>query len=306
MRRASVRRQRFEGNSGTVGHAGLALALVLLVGCSTVPVAAPPAAPGDTTMTASGPAKDPASQGGKRALGYLAPDRTPDAIDIIPPAPKEGEPRNEADWAIFRATRAFAGSARWRLAQSDDSYRPEDLLKDFSCAVDATLTLQNAPTVARILGRVGTDASNAALNAKNEYKRTRPFLHNEGEICIERSEGLMKSFDYPSGHASSSWVEGLALAELVPERATRILSRARSYGESRVVCGVHNWSAVESGRTNGAAVFAALHGSQEFLKDMEAAREELATARRVGPRPDASACAVELELTKPLALPARQ
>lgn len=28
--------------------------------------------------------------------------------------------------------------------------------------------------------------------------RARPFLHNEGNICIERSDGLKKSFDYPS------------------------------------------------------------------------------------------------------------
>jgi acid phosphatase (class A) len=154
-----------------------------------------------------------------------------------------------------------------------------------------------------ILGRVGTDAANAASNAKNKYQRTRPFLHNEGNICIERSEGLKKSFDYPSGHASASWAEGLALAELVPERATAILQRARGYGESRIVCGVHNWSAVEAGRTNGAAVYAALHGSQEFRADMAKAREELATARKSGSKPDASACAKEFELTKPLAVP---
>lgn len=74
-------------------------------------------------MTASTTAKDPASQGSQRAVGYLTPETTPDAVDIIPPAPKEGEPRNDADWAIFRATRAFEGSDRWKLAQNDDSYR---------------------------------------------------------------------------------------------------------------------------------------------------------------------------------------
>ena len=282
----------------TVAHAGLAFALTVLVGCSSIPAGAPATA-------ASTTAKDPASQGGQRAIGYLTPETTPDAVDIIPPAPEEGEPRNDADWAIFRATRGLESTdpERWKLAQNDDSYKPADLLNDFSCAVGAELTMQNAPTVAVILGRVGTDASNAALNAKNKYRRTRPFLHNEGNICIERSEGLTKSFDYPSGHSSASWVEGLALAELVPDRATAILQRARGYGESRIVCGVHNWSAVESGRTNGAAVFAALHGAKEFMADMAKAREELATARKSGSKPDAAACTKELELTKPLAVP---
>jgi acid phosphatase (class A) len=277
-------------------HAGLAFALTVLVACSSIPTGAPPATAASTT------AKDPASQGGQRAVGYLTPETTPDAVGIIPLAPKEGEPRNDADWAIFRATRALETSKpdRWKLAQNDDSYKPADLLKDFSCAVGAELTMQNAPTVAVILGRVGTDASNAALNAKNKYQCTRPFLHNKGNICIDRSDGLEKSFDYPSGHSSASWAEGLALAELAPDRATAILQRARGYGESRIVCGVHNWSAVESCRTNGASVFAALHGSKEFMADMAKAREEITTARKSGPKPDAAACAKEFELTKPL------
>jgi acid phosphatase (class A) len=299
-RKAMMVRERSVMKPEAAAHAGQAFALIVLVACSSIPAGAPPVTHPDPGMPASAPANDPASQGGERLIGYLTPEMTPDAADIIPPAPKEGEPRNDADWAIFRATRGLEGSDRWKLAQNDDSYKPADLLRDFSCAVGAELTTENARTVAVILGRVGTDASNAALNAKNKYQRTRPFLYNEGNICIERSDGLKKSFDYPSGHASASWVEGLALAELAPDRATQILQRARSYGESRIVCGVHNWSAVEAGRTNGAAVFAALHGSQQFMADMAKAREELATARKSGPQPDAAACAKELELTRPL------
>ena len=45
---------------------------------------------------------------------------------------------------------------------------------------------------------------------------------------------------------------------------TQILVRARAYGESRIVCGVHNLSAVEAGRTNASALVAALHGSPQF------------------------------------------
>ena len=36
--------------------------------------------------------------------------------------------------------------------------------------------------------------------------------------------------------------------------ATDILIRARAFGESRMVCGVHNMSAIEAGRTNGSIV----------------------------------------------------
>lgn len=277
-----------------VTYAVMAFALTVLVACS----GAPTPAGGDPVM---GVPKDPAAAGGESA-GYLPPAQLPDAAAIISPAPKQGEARNDVDWSIFKATRSLEGSDRWKLAINDDSYKPADLLKDFSCSVGAELTLQNAPTLAKILARVGTDASNAAAGAKNLYKRTRPFLHNPGNICIERSQGLIASFDYPSGHASASWVEGLALAEIAPDRATMILQRARAYGESRVVCGLHNYSAVEAGRTNGSSVFAALHASAEFRTDMTRAREEVDIARKSGPKPDAAACEKEFELTKPLAV----
>ena len=86
---------------------------------------------------------------------------------------------------------------------------------------------------------------------------------------------------------------GLILAELAPDRATEILSRARAFGEGRLVCGVHNLSAVEAGRMNASIVVAGLHGNAEFRKDLEVARQEVAAARKAGPAPDPTACAKE-------------
>jgi acid phosphatase (class A) len=269
------------------------MALLLAAACAVTPT------PAKTPGVMQGVASDPAAKG-PEVKGYLGPAATPDAFAIIPIAPREGEPRNDADWAVFRKTRSLEGSARWKLAQNDDSYVPAALLKDFSCAVGAELTPRTAPTLATIMARTGSDAGAAAASAKKKYQRTRPFLHNPGAICIARDAGLEASFDYPSGHASASWAEGLALAELAPDRSSQILQRARAYGESRIVCGVHNWSAVEAGRVNGASVFAALHGSAEFLADMSRARLEVEAARKSGPRPDAAACEAEAELTRPL------
>ncbi|MFX8852512.1 phosphatase PAP2 family protein, partial [Acinetobacter baumannii] len=89
------------------------------------------------------------------------------------------------------------------------------------------------------LGRVGRDASSITNLAKDHFERPRPFIAPGGAICTESDRaGLMKSYGYPSGHATFSWAVGLILAELVPDRATDILARARAFGESRVVCGV--------------------------------------------------------------------
>ena len=90
------------------------------------------------------------------------------------------------------------------------------------------------------------------------------------------------------------------MAQLAPDRASQVLARGRAFGESRVVCGVHNMSAIEAGRTNAAGVFAALQGSHEFLAAMAKAREEVDLARKSSAKPDAAWCAKEAELIKPL------
>jgi acid phosphatase (class A) len=275
-------------------YAALAVGLAVLVACAggiseTTPATPTGMASATATVAATG-----------RAAGFLAPATLPNAIATIPPAPKEGDARNALDWDIFVKTRALEGSDRWAMAKSDDSYKPADLLKDFSCAVGVTLTPENSPTLLSIIGRSTIDAGMAAEAAKQLYRRDRPFLHNPGNICIDRNGGIAKSFDYPSGHASLGWTAGLVVAQLSPETATQVLARGRAYGESRVVCGVHNMSAVEAGRTNAAGVFAALQGSAEYRDALDKARAELAAARAAGGKPDAASCAKEAELVKPL------
>lgn len=76
-----------------------------------------------------------------------------------------------------------------------------------------------------------------------------------------------------------SWDAGLILAELVREAASDILARARAFGQSRIVCGVHNASAVEAGWMTATGVFAMQSDSTEFQKDLDAARMELAALR---------------------------
>ncbi len=275
-------------------YAALAVGLAVLVACAGGISQTTPATP--TAMAVAAPAAPTAG----RAAGFLATATLPNAIATIPPAPKDGDARNALDWDIFVKTRALEGSDRWAMAKSDDSYKPADLLKDFSCAVGVTLTPENSPTLLSIIGRSTIDAGMAAEAAKQLYRRDRPFLHNPGNICIDRNGGIAKSFDYPSGHASLGWTAGLVVAQLSPEIATQVLARGRAYGESRVVCGVHNMSAVEAGRTNAAGVFAALQGSAEYRDALDKARAELAAARTAGGKPDAASCAKEAELVKPL------
>jgi acid phosphatase (class A) len=282
-------------------YAAMAVGLAVLVACagSVAPLGprASPSPPLADTVPSAAPAP------GVRPAGFLSPGMAPDAAAIIPPAPREGDARNTLDWDVFEKTRALEGGDRWKLAQADDAYGSAYLLSAFSCAVGVAMSPDTSPLLSDILRRVTIDAGLAAEGAKQLYRRPRPFTRNDGDICITRSAGLEASFDYPSGHASIGWMAGLVLAQLAPDRASQILARGRAYGESRVICGVHNLSAVEAARTNAASVFAALQGSTAYLDALAEARTEMSRVRSSGPNPESAVCAAEAKLTAPLMLP---
>lgn len=244
------------------------------------------------TMGAA-PAPAPAPMATPTAQGYLG-DAAPDTYKILPPAPVAGTTRYEADRAIYLGTRSLKDTPRWALAQNDVNQL--GILKDLSCSIGVDLTQANAPKTVALISRVGRDVSRATDRPKDIYKRQRPYLIDEGPTCIEKSAALSQSPDYPSGHNTWGWTVGLIMAELAPDRATEILARARAFGEGRLVCGVHNLSAVEAGRMNGSIVVAALHGQESFRKDLEIVRKEVAAARKAGPAPDPAACAKEAEI----------
>ena len=237
------------------------------------------------------------------ADGYLPKGGAPDTLAILPPPPKPGSGVDTDDHQAFRDTRPLEGSPRWSMAINDVSQTPEAAFLDFACSLGVTLDDGRAPVLSNLFSRVGKDARQVVDPPKDHYARHRPYLDQKGAICVEASPSLAASPSYPSGHATLSWTWGLILAELAPDRATLILSRARAYGESRVVCGVHYPSDIESGRANGSILVAALHSSAEFRADMDKARAEVEAARKAGGgvEPPAGQCKVEqdAEATRP-------
>lgn len=219
---------------------------------------------------------------------YLTPPTTPDGLAILPPPPRPGSATAKRDRAVFVATRRLVGSERWRIAADDVENAPLDR---YACAMDARLTPSMAPALAHLLDGIGT--GDTVEPVKVHYAARRPYLGTGAPICQSKTAHLAADGDYPSGHAANGWLEGLVLAELLPDRASPILARARAYGESRAVCGAHSLSAVEAGWMAGSATFAVLQASPQFRRDLDAARGELRSLAGAAPRPDASRCAAE-------------
>ncbi len=262
----------------------------------------PPApAPGSAAPSApSGAAASPKAIGtavavkpAPRLPGYLGKQDIPNAIEILPPPPPKGSTLDTMDNETYIKTRALLGTPRGDLAARDAVH----YLAAYDCVLGADL--ENAATpqaLTTLFRKVAVDASAITNLAKDHFQHPRPFIAPNGPICTEdQRAGLMKSYSYPSGHTTYSWALGLILAEIAPDKASDILARARAFGESRVVCGVHTVSDVEEGRTNGAALMAVLHSSAEFKADMDAAKTALAVYRKSSHTPDGAQCKVERE-----------
>ena len=116
----------------------------------------------------------------------------------------------------------------------------------------------------------------ATRSCKEYYKRPRPFRQLNEATAYPPAENIKKNTgSYPSGHASSGWLYALVLSELNPDAEEALLARAYQYGQGRVITGYLWQSDVEAGRLVGSAVYARLHNSEAFLKQMELVRAEL-------------------------------
>lgn len=277
-----------------------AVALLLSTAAAAqVPAPPGPAAAGRAPAARTGDSK-PLDQSRTRVPGYLRADQIPDTFALLPPPPVAGShtPADELDRTAYLQTRKLKGTPRWNLATADARESAADAAADYDCVLGLDLTPERAPALLHLLTRLRADAGAVTSSAKNRFQHPRPFVTYGGPICTEDDRaGVAKSWSYPSGHTTMMWSMGLVMAELAPDRATDLLSRARAYGESRVVCGVHTVSDVEEGRTNASAVVAVLHADPQFRADLEAARRELAALRaRANARvPAGRTCAVERE-----------
>jgi acid phosphatase (class A) len=201
-----------------------------------------------------------------------------DVSSVLTPAPQPESDRYEADRRIFASTRSLQGSQRWSMAINDVQTRPDDMARDFSCAAGRPLSSRLTPHLIALMTRAAADTGAETGIAKRHFKRLRPFQIDPGPICQAESD-LADSYDYPSGHTTLGWTWATILAELLPDRATAILARGRAYGESRVVCGAHNASAVEAGRLSAAATLSVVRASPAYQADFRAVRRELNASR---------------------------
>jgi acid phosphatase (class A) len=266
------------------------LALSLFTGCATQNAAAPPA----RTKLDAIPEFHP-EQGLGALQGYLDPKELPNSLILVPPPPAPGSAAFMHDEEAARGTFALRDTPRFTLAASDFDLKLPHFVNDFSCALNAQITKENAPYLFTLLSRSFSDIGMSPYAAKNYYKRKRPFQENGEPMAVPEARSFLeKDPSYPSGHTALGWGFALILSEIAPDRAQEILARGRAFGESRVVCNHHWYSDVVWGRFMGAATVARLHADPTFSADLEAAKAEFAAIRAKN-LPLTSDCKAEAE-----------
>ena len=145
----------------------------------------------------------------------------------------------------------------------------------FSPIFGKTISATTTPQIYKLVSKVHPSGNAATQTTKAHYMRLRPYVRmNEGTAYPPDEDHLRNTGSYPSGHASGSWLHALVLSEINPEAEEALLARAYQFGQGRVITGYHWQSDVDMGRLVASAVYARLHTSAEFVKQIELAKLE--------------------------------
>ena len=159
----------------------------------------------------------------------------------------------------------------------EDAKMDGTVLLQFEEALGYKITEELMPATYHLLMRAmecfGTYGCN---EAKQYYRRTRPFVYyNERSLVPKDEKWMKKSYSYPSGHSANFYGLGCILMALNPDRQNEIYNRAKEGAYSRVIVGAHWFSDTEASKIVAMTVFARLQSDPEFIADFQAAKEEI-------------------------------
>lgn len=200
------------------------------------------------------------------SLHYLI-GHEPDALATLPPPPAVDSPEQAADMATVVAVHGTCTPREAAVAFSEKKF---DVFT-FAPAVGAFFIPTNLPKTTAFFERVQSDAEIITDNAKDLFKRPRPFVVYPGLA----SGKLETSFSYPSGHSTEGTVLALVLADLLPDKKDPILAVGRGFGWHRIQIARHYPTDIYAGRFYARTIFNALKASPQYQQDFAAVQAEI-------------------------------
>jgi acid phosphatase (class A) len=206
-----------------------------------------------------------------RHFSYLPPDK-PNAITLLAPPPLPDSPEQAADMAEVRAVCQTAPSNDVAIAFTEKKFS----IFNFTPAIGPFFVPGKFPKTEAFFERVQADAESVTDNAKDYYKRPRPYVLDPGLA----SGKLEKSFSYPSGHSTESMVLALVLAEVFPDKHDAIVAEARNIGWHRVEIARHYPTDIYAGRVLAQAIVREMNHNPDFQQDFAGVKAEIAAAQK--------------------------
>jgi len=203
-------------------------------------------------------------------LHYLN-GKKPNVIELLAPPPLPNSAEQAADMDEVRAVCHTAPSNDIAIAFTEKKF---DIF-NFTPAIGTFFLSNNLPRTLAFIERVQRDAEVVTDNAKNFYKRPRPYVLDPSLA----SGKLEKSFSYPSGHSTESMVLAQVLADLFPDKRDAIIAEARTIGWHRVEIARHYPTDIYAGRVLAQAIVHQMKKSDKFQTDFAKAKAEIASAQ---------------------------
>ena len=213
---------------------------------------------------------------------FLTEDEISTGETFLPLPPKPTDAAFYNDWFRYEWGKTVRDTERGKQAIEDADYTLEHFYKVYSEPFGMIISKNNTPELATLLERLYATTALCKDKAKSRMMRIRPFVQfNEPTPVPKDEEELKTNSSYPSGHTAIGWSIALVLAEINPERQEDILKRGFEYGESRVIVGFHYQSDVDHARIITSALASRLHANDEFMKQLQKAKDEFARKKAV-------------------------
>lgn len=239
----------------------LIFAALTIVGASPA-IAQAPAAPA------------PRATGLARTLQVLKPEQV-DPAHLIPPPPKDGSDLQKAELAEVQRVYRTRTPERHTQAEWDDKHEDINI---FAGTLGPAVDFAKLPVTRKLLQTVEDEQSVVINMGKRHFLKNRPWANDSSIVACDYKPNAAPLTSYPSGHAGLGYSLGFVLAQLMPEKAEAILTRASEYAYSRVVCGAHYPSDIEASHVMATQVVMLMMQNAAFAAQFQAARAELKAA----------------------------
>jgi acid phosphatase (class A) len=210
------------------------------------------------------------AQNGRKAI-FVSPEQL-NVASLLPNPPADGSPEAKAELAEVLRLQTSRNAAQVEHAKADDAEEDMFIFKD---VMGSNFTAANLPRTALFSSHIHSDEGVIVNPAKEFFHKLRPFHFDAGVKPVCKTNANMADYGYPSGHATTGYLEALALMMIVPEKRDAILARADDYAHSRVVCGVHYASDTAAGKFVAYAMMSIMANHPQFQTELEAARAEV-------------------------------